>query len=250
MRTLQERICMVKLFIKYESVTEVRRKWVQHFDTLPPDRNTILSVNRKFEETGSVEDAPRSGRPVSVLTEEKLEEIKESRERSPQRSTTRGSAEHGISRTSYLRAMDKLDLKCFHPQSVVQLNDDDCDRRAEFCETWLAKFENEPKLVDKILWSDEAEFKLHGTINRHNCTYWCQENPHVQIEVSNDRRGIMVWCGMTSNGLLGPYFYEENVNQFSYLNMLQGFVWPKIKHKRLYFQQDGAAAHYAITVRE
>ena len=72
----------------------------------------------------------------------------------------------------------------------------------------------------------------------------------MQIEVSNDHRGIMVWCGMTSNGLLGPYFFEENVNQFSYLNMLQGFVWPKIKHKRLYFQQDGAATHYAITVRE
>ena len=36
----------------------------------------------------------------------------------------------------------------------------------------------------------------------------------------------------------------------SHLNMLQGFVWPKIKQKRLYFQQDGAAAHYAITVRE
>ncbi len=36
----------------------------------------ILSVNRKFEETGSAEDALRCGRPVGVLTEEKLEGLK------------------------------------------------------------------------------------------------------------------------------------------------------------------------------
>ena len=68
MRTLHERIGMVKFFIKYESVMEVRRKSAQYFETPPPDRNTILSVNRKFEETGSAEDTPRCGRPVSIFT--------------------------------------------------------------------------------------------------------------------------------------------------------------------------------------
>jgi hypothetical protein len=29
----------------------------------------------------------------------------------------------------------------------------------------------------KFVWSDEAQFKLNGTVNRHNCVYWSSENP-------------------------------------------------------------------------
>jgi len=59
MRTLQERIWMVKLFVVSGSVTHVQREWHKHFGTAPPDKNTVLSTNRKFDETGSVADATR-----------------------------------------------------------------------------------------------------------------------------------------------------------------------------------------------
>ena len=32
--------------------------------------------------------------------------------------------------------------------------------------------------------------------------------------------------------------------------MLVDYAWPQLRHKRLYFQDDGAAPHYAVTVRE
>lgn len=60
----------------------------------------------------------------------------------------------------------------------------------------------------------------------------------------------MVWCGITPSGIIGPYFFEENVNGPSYLKMLEDYLWPRVKHKGMYFQQDGAPAHYSLQVRE
>jgi len=41
--------------------------------------------------------------------------------------------------------------------------------------------ENE-EFVGKIVWSDESQFKLSGTVNLRNCVYWAPENPHVHVE--------------------------------------------------------------------
>ena len=32
--------------------------------------------------------------------------------------------------------------------------------------------------------------------------------------------------------------------------MLVDYAWPQLQRKKLYFQHDGAAPHYAVTVRE
>lgn len=108
----------------------------------------------------------------------------------------------------------------------------------------------EPRLLDKIIWSDESHFLLSGTVNRHNCCYWARSNPQVKMPVSESRLGVMVWCGITSGGIIGPYFFDENVTAESYLAMLKDFLWPKVKHKGMYFQQDGAPPHYALIVRD
>lgn len=209
----------------------------------------MTAIVEKFRGTGSVQDLPRSGRPTTATSVEKLEEVKDFVETCPETSVRRGSVELGMSQASYYRSLKKLHLKTYLPQFVVELSEDDFDRRAEFCETWLSKFEENPQLVNKIVWSDEAEFKLNGRINRHNCSYWAKENPHVQLPVKHSNAGVMVWCGLTSNGLLGPFFFEENVNGASYRDMLEQFLWPQVKHRGLYFQQDGAPAHYSLTAR-
>lgn len=248
-RTLEERIQVVFLYAKFENYEEVRRQWKNHFSTPAPHWDTLTAIVAKFRESGSVEDQPRSGRPITATSTEKLEEVKDLVEEQPQTSVRRGSLETGMSRTSYHRALKKLHLKTYLPQFVVELSEDDYDRRAEFCDIWLSKFEENPDLVNKILWSDESQFKLNGRINRHNSCYWAQENLHVQIPVKNSEAGVMVWCGMTSSGLIGPYFFEDTVNGATYRDMLEQFLWPKVMRRGLYFQQDGAPAHYSVTAR-
>jgi hypothetical protein len=249
MRTIQERIGMVRLFCKFENAHEVQRQWANHFGTAPPDHKTISATYRKFLETGSVADAERCGRPVTVLTDEFLEGFRERVEKSPQTSIRRGMAKSGMSYGSYQRALHEVGLKCYHPQLVVELSETDFDVRVQFSETILSMRENDPRLADKICWSDESQFRLDGQVNKHNCTYWATANPELQIEIPNSKQGVQVWCGMTSQGLIGPFFFDGNVRAENYLAMLTDFLWPAVTRRRLYFQQDGAPAHYAVNVR-
>jgi hypothetical protein len=180
-RTTEEKVAIVRLFSKFENAPEVERQWKYYFDTTPPNIGTHLSVNRKFDETGTIEDLPRSGRPSNIFSEEKLEEIEEMVINSPRLTIRQGSAQAGISKSSYQVVMEQLHFKPYRSTLIVDFNEDDFDRRCEFCEIWLEKLENDPDLIDRIFWSDDAKFNMNTTVNRHNCTYWARENPHFPI---------------------------------------------------------------------
>ena len=72
----------------------------------------------------------------------------------------------------------------------------------------------------KIVWSDKATFKLNGSINHHNWAYWGLENPHVVVDRVNSP-GITVWCGLSSRGLIGRFFYDATVTCHVCLKLLQ-----------------------------
>jgi hypothetical protein len=112
----------------------------------------------------------------------------------------------------------------------------------------LKMFDNDPTLTNHILWSEEAIFELRGQINWHNAVWWSVENLHTQLEVPNSRQSVMVWCGISSAGLVGPHFFDQTINTESYLRVLEELVWPYVRHRCLTFQKDGAAAHYAKDV--
>ena len=59
----------------------------------------------------------------------------------------------------------------------------------------------------------------------------------------------MVWFEVNSVRLVGPHFFDGNVNAQSYLQVLEGCVWPAARYQRWTFQHDGAPAHYSIAVR-
>ncbi len=50
----------------------------------------------------------------------------------------------------------------YRPRLMHHLHDDDYDRRMEFCEIMLKRFAMQPELIDEIIFSDEATFKLNG----------------------------------------------------------------------------------------
>ncbi|GFT95276.1 uncharacterized protein NPIL_460641 [Nephila pilipes] len=63
--------------------------------------------------------------------------------------------------------------------------------------------------------------------------------------------GITVWCGLSSRGLIEPFFFDATGPV--YLNLLQQSVIPSIREdfeqEEFYFQQDGAPPHYHRDVR-
>ena len=69
----------------------------------------------------------------------------------PQLSIRQGSIEAAISTSGYHAAMQKFQLKPFHPTLIVDLNEDDFDRYSQSSEICLEKFNYDPDLVDYIL---------------------------------------------------------------------------------------------------
>ncbi|KAJ4430139.1 hypothetical protein ANN_22349 [Periplaneta americana] len=100
-------------------------------------------------------------------------------------------------------------------RDVHALNEDDPDKRLEFCEWFLNMCDEREDFQDLIVWSDEATFKLNGTINRHNCVYWTNENPHIFQEKGVNLPGVTVWCGLSSRGIIGTYFFEGTVTGYT-----------------------------------
>lgn len=64
---------------------------------------------------------------------------------------------------------------------------------------------------------------------------------------------MTVWASISCKGVVGPVIFNRTVDSHAYLDMLRNMV-PQIKDQHgnddIYFQQDGAPAHYANIVRE
>jgi transposase len=78
---------------------------------IPPSRQAIHNLNKRFEQTGSVADRPRSGRPKSVITEENINIVAQSFVQSTTKSTRKASSEHDILRTRNIK-QKYLRFKC------------------------------------------------------------------------------------------------------------------------------------------
>ena len=108
--------------------------------------------------------------------------------------------------------MKYLGLKIYRPRLIHGLIEDDPDRRLQFCETILSEERDDEGLLGKIVWSDEATFKLSGSVNRHNCVYYAQENPHLTVDKQLNQPGVMVWASISCKGVIGPVFFKTNLS--------------------------------------
>jgi len=127
-----------------------------------------------------------------VSTSENMELVACSFVENSNQSSRQLSRELEIADTSLRRMLKRMGYRVYQPRLIHALHVDDYDRRLEFCEWFLNCFDEDPQFYRHILWSDEATFKLNGTVNRHNCVYWCTDNPHVTIEEELNLPGV---CG-------------------------------------------------------
>ncbi|XP_054263254.1 uncharacterized protein LOC128986764 [Macrosteles quadrilineatus] len=236
------------------------------FNNLYPDRQinraTVSKICNKFAETGDVASKPRSGRPKSVLTEETRLNILLSVEENHHTSTRRIGNDFGISHMSVHKALKAEKFHPFKVQLIHELNEDDFDRRIEFCELMMQRCTLDPMFKNRIVFSDEASFSLHGHVNRQNYRYWSPENPHWTQEChTQNPQKVNVWAGIVGTKLIGPFVIEGNLNGNRYLELLRESIVPAIAHEfppedeenvvneNIWFQQDGAPPHYNAEVR-
>ncbi|KAJ4432738.1 hypothetical protein ANN_21376 [Periplaneta americana] len=171
---------ILKCYWKVENVFEVQRRWRVEFGTQPPTRLTITRIRDKFEVDGTVQDMlkGRCGRKRSSTDNESVDAVMQTFAQSPKKSMRQCSHEIGISKSSVHRILRAQKWKTYIPRLVHALNED-LVRRLKLCEWFWNMCDEREEIQDLIVWSDEPKFKHNGTINRHNCGYWVNENSHL-----------------------------------------------------------------------
>lgn len=84
-----------------------------------------------------------------------------------------------------------------------------CDKkqRLDFANEFLIYFDEDDR------WTNEVHFLLTDDVNSKNCPHWADSNPHEVIAFPLHEEKVTVWCGITSNFILGSYVLEEVIPQ-------------------------------------
>ena len=115
-----------------------------------------------------------------------------------------------------------------------------------------------------IFWiGDEAGFSMNGEVNSDNVRQYAPkgDRPDFTYVRCDERNKVTVWMGICGNGsILGPFFFDRNVEGNAYLAMLNDNNIPQLielvnnqfhegHFLLLWWAQDGAPAHQLIAVR-
>lgn len=251
----------VLAFLQIDERLSLRRtalRFHQQFPARPiPSPKTISNLVAKLRATGSVFDRPKSGRPRSETDEEHEVMVLGSVYNKSQQSIQEVAMETGMSQTSVWRILHRHK---FHPYGIHltrALSESDFAKRADFC-VEIERRMRDANFLNHICFSDESTFHLTGYVNRHNCRYWSQEDPHIIREAHTQYpKKLNVWAGILGKRLIGPFFIDGNLNGDLYLDMLVNLIVPAMRQvaaaqnmnwNDVYFQQDGAPAHFKRNV--
>ncbi|KMQ82897.1 transposable element tc3 transposase [Lasius niger] len=221
----------------------------------------------KFEETGSFDVKPGRGRrPVSAAAvEDVATALQEQTSSDAGISSARGMSRMLDMPISTVRKVLRNILRCYPYKitHVQQLLPADLKSRESFALQFLARMEVDKEWPWNILWSDEAHFHLHGSVNTQNCRIWATENPFHLHSLPLHSEKVTVWCGITATFIVGPFFFEEitpagpvtcTVTGKRYEALLRNHVLPALQQRqcvdRTIFMQDGAPPHIATSVKQ
>jgi hypothetical protein len=102
----------------------------------------------------------------------------------------------------------------FHPYKMVMvqaINDQDTVIRKTVCETLLNTLGNDD--FNHVLITDEENFHVCGNVNPQNCRYWATENRRDIHQQPLHSEKFVVWCGVASFVVIGPYFFEHEAGR-------------------------------------
>lgn len=206
-RTIQERIDVLQLFYALNKTPEetARLYNAQHEGRIPMRGNTLRMLIKRFEQTGSVHDRKRPGRPPTKTDEVTAYEVLNATRRSPKKSIRRLAQQCSTSSASVHRILKANKFKSYIERHVQILRSNDTNRRYEFVSYFLDHID-----VHTVLFSDEAIFQLNGRF--HKARYWATENPRRYLPCrAQYSPKVMVWAGILGNRIIGPYFFDRNV---------------------------------------
>ena len=239
------------LMLKYRSEGKTIRDIAKLIEKPP---TTIFNYLKRYDQTGTFEDKPKSGRPRSARTRDLKEAVRKRIKRNPNRSSSELAKVYGVSPQT-IRNLIKhdLNLKCFKYQRRQVLSGPTIKKRLERGREIKKVLSAAPR--PSVIWTDEKNFTVERAWNRQNDRIWAHDLEGIPISkrtvfVRQHPAHVMVWGGVTDCGLKTPLIIIPEgvkVNTEVYIKMLRSEVLPWVKSQSwehgYVFQQDGAPSH-------
>lgn len=209
--TTSQRISIVQIYLENgHSIARTQREYQRRYNVeVAPTYQTIKRLVLKFQQSGKIGDFIHTGRRKTGRSDINIELVRASVAASPKTSIRKRSAQLGISRETLRRILtNDLNLFPYKIQSVQRLFPGDYQLRLDYARMFLEIAENNPNFLMKLIMGDEAHFYLDGSINKQNYRFWSAENPGNIHQNSLHPLYLTVWCGISANGIIGPYFFE------------------------------------------
>lgn len=196
------------------------------------------------------------GRPRDVRNPRMEAQVLQAFDDNPSTSTRAVARTLGRSHTSVWRVVHNDRQHPYHRQRVHHLLATDFPLRVEFSRWFSQRSVQDPVFPTTVLFTDEATFSREGMFNTHNQHEWAHDNPHATVTRGYQQRfSVNVWAGIVGDVLIGPYLLPPRLDGTTYLAFLQQVLpdllddVPLAIVRQMWFQHDGAPAHFALRVR-
>jgi hypothetical protein len=222
--TVQQKVQCCYWLAEFKFLVTVQRKFRQEYGQDPPERHSIVVWHKHLLEMDSVLRRKESSN--WAVAQDGVEVIQEAFQCSPCKSIRRASHELCIPQSTVYNVMHKrLWLRAYKIQLVQKLRENDKPVHHTFTLEMLLRLDDDDAFMKHVVFSDEATFHVAGKVDRHSCRICGSENLHEVMEHECDTPKLNVWCALTSDSVIGPFFFEEaTVTGALYLNMLQNYA--------------------------
>ena len=189
----------------------------------------VYDTIKRFKETGTNQDRPRSGRPPimsPIILKSLREHVIGQRFRSLAHTVKWLCQRHGvsISPSALSRQLDKMGLRSYKRRRVPRVYSKHAKARVSWCKQHrLDDFTN-------WVWIDEKHFDFGLVSNPQNDRVWA-ENP-TQVPPREEEANpyqYRVIAGVCSKGLIGPFRYEGTLKSDYYQQLLKDHIIPAVR---------------------
>ena len=195
MWTVQRKVQCVLWLAKFESVTCVQREYHRVYREQLSHRNNINWWDKQLKETGSLLNKKCSGRPS--VSDESVEAIRNSYLRSTEKLVSTCAQELGLKKTTGHKILKKgLCFTGYRLHLLHAIHPTDRPKRFDFATQMLDEIDNAEQFLRKIVFSDEATFRVCGHVHHYKVSIWASENPHAYMEHERNTPKVNVWCAV------------------------------------------------------
>jgi hypothetical protein len=235
MYTTDQRTFIVKRYIRKRIFAKCRERFIRKYPDSPvPTVSCVSKRIKKWRTTAPVLDETRH-RKKTVLTDEKLEDIRALLEISPRKSLRWFSQKTGVSIGCASKATKLTKFRPYRIRVVHAFKPVDAPQRIRFC-NWMLKNMHDGLVDPQLLFiTDEAYFHLSGYVNSQSTRIWSDDNPHEVQQILLLDIKIGVWCAVSVKRIIGSIFYHETVISNRYVrNILEPFFEQLTDDERQY----------------